>query len=200
MSCLPVNVSNALKALEQEYHEGDLTQKGYMKKRAVLLEPFKNLVSVNGTALFGVKLNKEVEESREEGRIPVGGAKVEENQEEEGHVPAGGAKVEENQEEGHSPVRESQEEGHDPIGGANLENPEEGRGPVGGARKLLSFMGTEGEGDEERESHHLAEVVAIAKMKELNRERDLRKAVEEWEKKYGEWVSASSVAFCLSSL
>ena len=174
MSRLPVNVSNALKALEQEYHEGDLTQKGYMKKRAVLLEPFKNLVAVNGTVLFGVKPNKEVEESQEEG-----------------HVPAGGDKVEENQ-----------EEGRDPVGGANLENPEEGYGPVGGARKLLSFMEAEGEGDEERESRHLAEVVAIAKIKELNRERDLRKAVEEWEKKYGEWVSASivTVAFCLLSL
>ena len=188
-----------------------------MKKRAVLLEPFKNLVAVNGTVLFGVKPNKEVEEGQEEGRVPVGGAKVEENEEEghvpaggakmeeneeEGRVPAGGVKVEENQEEGHSPVKvkESQEEGRDPIGGANLqENPEDRRGPVGGARKLLSFMGAEGEGDEERESRHLAEMVAIAKMKELNRERDLRKAVEEWEKKYGEWVSASSVAFCLSS-
>lgn len=136
-----MNVSNALKALDQEYHDGDLTQKGYMKKRAVLLEPFKNLVSVNGTVLFGVKPDKEVEDSPEEGHIPVGGAKAEKTQ-------------------------------------------EEGHGPVGGARKLLSFTG-----EEERESHHLAEVVAIAKLKELNRERDLRKAVEEWEKKYGQWVS-----------
>ena len=109
-----------------------------MKKRAVLLEPFKNLVSVNGTVSFGVKPDK----VEEEGHGPVGGAKAEDKQEEEGH------------------------------------------GPVGGARKLLSFMGVE-----EREHRHLAEVVAIAKLKELNRERDLRKAVVEWEKKYGEWVS-----------
>ena len=157
-----MNVSDALKALEQEYHEGDLTQKGYMKRRAVLLEPFKNIVAVNGTVLFGVvKPNKEVEDGREKGRNPVGGAKVEDGQEE---------------------VR-------DPVGGAKVEDgQEEGRGPVGGARKLLSFMGAE-VGEVERENYRLAEVVAIAKMKELSRERDLKKAVEEWEKKYGQWVS-----------
>lgn len=166
-----MNVSNALKALEQEYHEGDLTQKGYTKKRAVLLEPFKNLVAVNGTVLFGVKPNKEVEDGQEEGRDPVGGAKVE----------------------------DGQEEGRAPVGGANLEeeNPEEGHGPVGGARKLLSLTrAKEGEGEEERESYRLAEVVAIAKMKELNRERDLRKAVEDWEKKYGQWVSTPCFCSC----
>jgi transposase len=54
----------------------------------------------------------------------------------------------------------------------------------------------EGEGEEERESRRLAEVVAIAKMKELNRERDLRKAVEEWEKKYGQWVGTSCFYSC----
>lgn len=159
-----MNVSNALKALEQEYYEGDLTQKGYMKKRAVLLEPFKNLIAVNGTISFGVK---EVKDDQEEGRVPVDGAKVEENPPDGGHVPVDKADA--------------------------AQNPEEGRGPVGGARKLLSFMDAEGAGDdEERESRRLAKVVAIAKMKEMNRERDLRKAVEEWEKKYGQWVSESS--------
>ena len=163
-----MNVSDALKALEQEYHEGDLTQKGYMKRRAVLLEPFKNIVAVNGTVLFGVKPNKEVEDGREKGRDPMGGAKVE----------------------------DAQEEGHDPVGGAKVEDgQEEGRGAVGGARKLLSFMGAE-EGEVERENHRLAEVVAIAKMKELSRERDLRKAVEEWEKKYGQWVSTPCFYSC----
>ena len=149
-----------------------------MKRRAVLLEPFKNIVTVNGTVLFGVvKPNKEVEDDQEKGHDPVGGAKVEDGRE-EGRDPVGGAKVE-----------DGREEGRDPVGGAKVEDgQEEGRGPVGGARKLLSFTGAEG-GEVEGKNYRLAEVVAIAKMKELSRERDLKKAVEEWEKKYGQWVS-----------
>ena len=123
MSHLPENVSVALRALDRDYVDGDLTQKGYLKRRAVLLEPFKNLVSINGSISFGVERIKQEDE----------------------------------------------------VGG---------RGPVGGARKLLSFEG-DGEGEELR----LAEMVTIAKRKELNRERDLQKAVEEWERRHGTWVS-----------
>ena len=98
-----------------------------MKKRARLLEPFKNLVSVNGPVSFGVE--KDQVDSKEDNQG--------------------------------------------------------GRGLVGGVRKLLWFEGGGGEEGEQR----LAEEVAIAKRKELNRDRDLMKALEEWEMKYGEWVS-----------
>ena len=127
MSRLPENVSVALRALDRDYVDGDLTQKGYLKRRAVLLERFKNLVSINGSVSFGVEKTKEEE---------------------------------------------------DEVGG---------RGPVGGARKLLSFEGG-GEGEELR----LVEMVTNAKRKELNRERDLKKAVEEWERRHGMWVSDGS--------
>lgn len=126
-SLLPKNVSAALRALDHDYQDGDITEKGYMKKRAVLLEPFKNLVSVNGTVSFGVQ--RDQVDSKEDSR--------------------------------------------------------HGNGLVGGVRKLLLFEG----GGQDEEEHHLAEVVAIAKRKELNRDKDLRKALEEWEMKYGEWVS-----------
>lgn len=142
MSHLPENISVALRELDHDYHDGDLTQKGYMKKRAILLEPFKTLVSVNGTVSFGV----------------------------------------------------------DPVGVG------EGQGvqvPVGGARKLLSLTAVD-EGEEgteiEVEEHHLAEKVAIAKRKELNRDRDLKKALDDWEKKYGAWVSPSVNLFPLHVL
>ena len=98
-----------------------------MKKRAVLLEPFKYLVSVNGTVAFG----------------------VERDHQDDSKVDSQG-----------------------------------GRSPVGGVRKLLLFE----EGGEDGE-HHLAEEIAVAKQKELNRDKDLRKALEEWEIRYGEWVS-----------
>ena len=125
---MPKNISDALRELDQDYREGDITDKGYIKKRAILLEPFRNLVSVNGTVSFGVHLD-------------------------------------------------------------NVENGQvDGRGPVGGARRLLSFMGEE-EGGVEEEERRLADVVATAKRKELNREKDMKKAREEWEKKYGAWVS-----------
>ena len=124
------NVSVALRALNQEYHEGDLTEKGYMKKQAILLEPFKNLVSTNGTVSFRTKQTEDKIDSLDDSRV--------------------------------------------------------GQGPVGGARKLLSLTGVDGEEVE----YQVAEVVAVAKLKELNRERDLRKAVEEWEKMYGPWVRA----------
>ena len=81
----------------------------------MLLEPFKNLVSVNGAVSFGVE--RDQADSKEDNR----------------------------------------------------------RGLVGGVRKLLMF-----EGGEEGE-RRLTEEVAIAKQKELNRDRDSRKALEKWE-------------------
>ena len=119
-----------MRALEQDYFDGDLTQKGYLKRKAVLLEPFKNLVSINGSISFAGAEREEVESKEDE---------------------------------------------------------VDGRGPVGGARKLLWLPGDDD--DDEGEEFHLAEMVAVAKRKELNRERDLKKAVEEWERRHGTWVS-----------
>ena len=142
MSHLPENISVALRELDRDYHDGDLTQKGYMKKRAILLEPFKTLVSVNGTVSFGV----------------------------------------------------------DPVG---VGEGQDVQVPVGGARKLLSLTVVDGreEGTEVKvEERYLAEKVAIAKRKELNRDRDLKKALDDWEKKYGAWVSPLVTLFPLHLL
>lgn len=49
MSVLSENVSQALKSLEKEYREGDLTEKGYLKRKSKLLEPFRQLMFMNGS-------------------------------------------------------------------------------------------------------------------------------------------------------
>lgn len=49
MSALSENVSQALKSLEKEYIEGDLTEKGYLKRKSKLLEPFRHLMFMNGS-------------------------------------------------------------------------------------------------------------------------------------------------------
>ena len=47
---LSKNVSQALQSLEQEFRAGDLTEKGYLKRKFHLLEPFRHLlVAVNGS-------------------------------------------------------------------------------------------------------------------------------------------------------
>lgn len=53
MSFLPPNVSQALQLLDKEWQDGDLTRKGYLKQRAILLRNFSHLVRVNGTEEFG---------------------------------------------------------------------------------------------------------------------------------------------------
>lgn len=54
-SSLPENVSLALKEVDREYREGELTEKGYLKRRGQLLEPFRHLLAVaaNGSVRFG---------------------------------------------------------------------------------------------------------------------------------------------------
>lgn len=47
-SVLPENISQALKSLDQELKEGDLTERGYLKRKFHLLEPFKHLLVVTG--------------------------------------------------------------------------------------------------------------------------------------------------------
>lgn len=52
-SLLPVGVSNALAQLETEWKEGDLTRRGYLKRRSQLLEEYPYLRTTNGSVVFG---------------------------------------------------------------------------------------------------------------------------------------------------
>lgn len=52
VSLLPGNVSQSLRQLEAELKEGELTEKGYLLQRAVLLRPFPHLLTSNGTVQF----------------------------------------------------------------------------------------------------------------------------------------------------
>lgn len=45
--------------LEEEYHQGDLTEKGFLKRKAKLLAPFGHLVTANGSLFFGTTTEPE---------------------------------------------------------------------------------------------------------------------------------------------
>ena len=82
LSSLPQNVSHALRALEEEYREGDLTEKGFLKRKTQLLEPFKQLMASNASVYFGTKAEKTEEREREgEGERREGGERREEEAE-----------------------------------------------------------------------------------------------------------------------
>ncbi|CAI8026125.1 N-acetylglucosamine-1-phosphotransferase subunits alpha/beta, partial [Geodia barretti] len=61
-SLLPVGVAKALAQLETKWREGDLTRRGYLRRRGQLLENYPHLRETNGSIVFG------------EGVGPVGGA------------------------------------------------------------------------------------------------------------------------------
>lgn len=46
MSLLPTNVAKDYIKLQQEYKDGDLTTQGYLKKQAILLQPFSHLSGI----------------------------------------------------------------------------------------------------------------------------------------------------------
>ena len=52
-SLLPVDVVNALSQLEAEWKEGDLTRRGYLKRRGQILEAYPHLWENNGSVVFG---------------------------------------------------------------------------------------------------------------------------------------------------
>ncbi len=52
-SLLPLNVSKALELLDSELRDGELTQRGYVRKRAELLKKHRHLVTFNGSLQFG---------------------------------------------------------------------------------------------------------------------------------------------------
>ena len=52
-SLLPVGVAKSLAELESEWKEGELTRRGYLKRRDQLLEDFPHLRQSNGSVVFG---------------------------------------------------------------------------------------------------------------------------------------------------
>ena len=53
ISMLPSSIQERLKGLDDELEEGDITQKGYDKKRKKLLEPYTGDVAICGGGLEG---------------------------------------------------------------------------------------------------------------------------------------------------
>lgn len=55
-SLLPVGVATSLAQLDKEKKEGDLTMRGYLKRRSQLLKEFPHLLQNNGTISFEKKV------------------------------------------------------------------------------------------------------------------------------------------------
>lgn len=51
MTLLPTSVANSLRVLEEEWRDGDLTEKGYLKKKAMLLQPYSHLSVVHTSTI-----------------------------------------------------------------------------------------------------------------------------------------------------
>ena len=49
---LPAAVAASLAELEGEWVQGDLTVRGYLKRKSKLLEPYQHLVTANGSVAF----------------------------------------------------------------------------------------------------------------------------------------------------
>lgn len=52
-SLLPGGVADSLIRLEAEWKEGDLTRRGYLKRRSQLLVDYHHLSATNGSVVFG---------------------------------------------------------------------------------------------------------------------------------------------------
>ena len=52
-SLLPVGVADTLAQLEAEWRDGDLTRRGYLKRRSQILDKYPHLLQTNGTVMFG---------------------------------------------------------------------------------------------------------------------------------------------------
>ena len=53
VSLLPVGVAKALFELDTQWKEGDLTRRGYLKRRGLLLGEYPHLRQANGSVAFG---------------------------------------------------------------------------------------------------------------------------------------------------
>ena len=53
MSLLPVHMAEVLNQLETEWKAGDLTKRGYLKRRGQILAEHPHLREANGTIVFG---------------------------------------------------------------------------------------------------------------------------------------------------
>ena len=54
-SLLPVGVADTLVQLEAEWRDGDLTRRGYLKRRSQILDNYPHLLQTNGTTVVPVK-------------------------------------------------------------------------------------------------------------------------------------------------
>ena len=52
-SLLPVGVADTLAQLEAEWRDGDLTRRGYLRRRSQILDKYPHLLQTNGTVMFG---------------------------------------------------------------------------------------------------------------------------------------------------
>jgi len=67
---LPEHVQNALANAEKEYHDGDLTQKGYARKKAKILYDFLNLVATEAAPAHVAMLTPPLPETEENPTAP----------------------------------------------------------------------------------------------------------------------------------
>lgn len=75
-SLLPQNISRGLSQLEAALKDGDITLRGYWIKKTSILEPFKHLVTTNGTIQFKQKtVVKNESEAVNDNKKIVGGAR-----------------------------------------------------------------------------------------------------------------------------
>lgn len=52
ISLLPVGVANELNELDTQWMEGDLTRRGYLKRRSLILDEYPHLRVANGSVVF----------------------------------------------------------------------------------------------------------------------------------------------------
>ena len=56
LTLLPLPVANSYRELEQEWRDGDLTERGFLKKKAILLQSYSHLSCVHSSSVqFGAK-------------------------------------------------------------------------------------------------------------------------------------------------
>ncbi len=153
-SLLPAAVRDDLSLLELEYHQGDLTEKGFLKKKAQLLAPFGHLVTANGSLYFGPKAEGRTNVAAGDGGVAAGDGGVAAAG--GGMAAVGGGVAEE---------KEGVAKGVGVTRGRHIELLQDAGGQ-GGGRRLM------GASDEEMV---LADMVAKSKHKELTLERDIQR-------------------------
>ena len=172
-SVLPENVSQALKSLDQELKEGDLTERGYLKRKVHLLEPFKHLLVAAGN-----KSNAHTAATATTQQHSVEGGRGRGDSVERRGWGGGGEKRARNLANGKSYLYCLSSQVHTPCyttaghrGPSHVELFEGVQQEGVGRRRLMAYE-EEGVSDEEWE---MAEWVARGKWKELTRDEDIQR-------------------------